>query len=91
MNCNGYEKLLYITSKQSVFIQRHAKEKEKEFKPREVVEILVLPAVINARAHSVFTQAYSIGGNTDCMLAIDIGRHTLVLVKKLIVLQRTNK
>lgn len=29
VNCDGYEKLLYITSKQLVFIQRHAKETEK--------------------------------------------------------------
>lgn len=35
MNCNRYEKLLYITSKQFVFIQRNAKGNKNKTKPKK--------------------------------------------------------
>lgn len=90
MNCNCYEKLLYITRKQSVFIQRNAEEKEQIIKPKRT-GLSSCSTSRHSGTHSFnIILASSVAGNTKCTLGIEIRGHALTPVKKFVV-QRTGR
>lgn len=90
MDCNCYEKLLYVASKQFVFIQRNAKEKEHIIKAKRT-DVNSCSTSRHSGTHSLnIILASAVAGDAKCTLETEIRGHALTPVKKSVV-QRTGR